>query len=128
MVHVKENFSSCVTYRQKTFQGQGGLLDYINQDYLPDWLNGRISVEMSEGGLVPKSYYMSMEEFEKDQSPGPHWLEESTYNSTTRMKVSYLFLKDFNRNFTNCQFSVKGATSRGYHKSYHQRFCDNMGL
>ncbi len=35
-----------------------------------------------EGGLVPKSYYMSVEEFEKDQSPGPHLLEDSIYNST----------------------------------------------
>ncbi len=40
-----------------------------------------------EGGLVPKSYYMSVEEFEKDQSPGPHLLEDSIYNSTAR-KIS----------------------------------------
>jgi hypothetical protein len=64
-------------------QGSGGLVDYINPDFIPDWLGGPMVTEIPEGGLVPKSYYMSVEEFEKDQSPGPHLLEDSIYSSTT---------------------------------------------
>jgi len=45
-------------------------------------LGGAKRLPLSDGGIIPKSYYMSMEDFEKDQSPGPH-LEDSTYSSTT---------------------------------------------
>ena len=50
---------------------------------IPDWLGGPSFCPIPEGGLVPKSYYMSVEEFEKDQSPGPHLLEDSFYNSAS---------------------------------------------
>jgi len=71
-------------YGGNDYQGSGGLVDYINPDFIPDWLGGPMVTEIPEGGLVPKSYYMSVEEFEKDQSPGPHLLEDSIYSSTTR--------------------------------------------
>ena len=65
------------------FQGPGGLADYIDCSLIPDWLGGPSCCPIPEGGLVPKSYYMSVEEFEKDQSPGPHLLEDSFYNSAS---------------------------------------------
>ena len=71
-------------YGGNDYQGQGGLVDYISQEHIPDWLGGPKQTDIPEGGLVPKSYYMSLEEFEKDQSPGPHLLEDSIYNSTSR--------------------------------------------
>ena len=71
-------------YGGNDYQGPGGLVDYIDQDIIPNWLGGPKQTDIPEGGLVPKSYYMSVEEFEKDQSPGPHLLEESIYNSTSR--------------------------------------------
>ena len=71
-------------YGGNDYQGQGGLVDYISPEYIPDWLGGQKLTEIPEGGLVPKSFYMSVEEFEKDQSPGPHLLEDSIYNSTSR--------------------------------------------
>ena len=52
------------------------------------WLGGPKALDIPDGGLVPKSYYMSVEEFEKDQSPGPHLMEDSFYNSASR-KLKY---------------------------------------
>ena len=71
-------------YGGNDYQAQGGLTDYISPDYIPDWLGGPMKTEVPEGGIVPKSYYMSEEEFVKDQSPGPHLLDGSIYSSTTR--------------------------------------------
>ena len=67
-------------------QGPGGLADYIDCSLIPDWLDGPSFCPIPEGGLVPKSYYMPVEEFEKDQSPGPHLLEDSFYNSASSMR------------------------------------------
>ena len=48
-----------------------------------DFLGG-VCPTKTEGGIVPKSFYMSVEEFVKDQSPGPHFLEESSsYHSVS---------------------------------------------
>ena len=59
---------------------------------IPDWLGGpSFCPIVPEGGLVPKTYYMSVEEFEKDQSPGPHLLEDSFYNSASSMFILFSF-------------------------------------
>ena len=79
-------------YGGNDYQGPGGLIDYIDQDLIPNWLGGPKQTDIPEGGLVPKSYYMSVEEFEKDQSPGPHLLEDSIYNSTSREYSRVLLL------------------------------------
>ena len=75
-------------YGGNDYQNTGGLVDYINPEFIPDWLGGPYRIpEIPEGGLVPKSYYMSVEEFVKDQSPGPHpLLEETFYHSTSLVK------------------------------------------
>jgi hypothetical protein len=59
----------------------GGLRDYIPEDCIPDWLGGPANTGIPEGGLVPKSLYMTPQEFEKDQSPGPHLMDNSCYQS-----------------------------------------------
>jgi len=59
----------------------GGLKDYIPEEWIPDWLGGPASTGIPEGGLVPKSFYMTAQEFEKDQSPGPHLMDSSCYHS-----------------------------------------------
>ena len=71
-------------YGGNDYQDPGGLVDYVEN--IPEWLGGTSARDIPEGGLVPKSYYMSVEEFEKDQSPGPHLLEESFYHSTSLSK------------------------------------------
>ncbi len=44
-----------------------------------------------EGGLVPKSLYMTPQEFEKDQSPGPHLMDNSCYQSIALTKGQVKF-------------------------------------
>ena len=45
-----------------------------------------IFLGIPEGGLVPKSLYMTPQEFEKDQSPGPHLMDNSCYQSIALTK------------------------------------------
>ncbi len=73
-------------YGGNDYQHPGGLVDYIEQAFIPDWLGGPGKTEIPEGGLVPKSFYMSVEEFVKDQSPGLHLLEELFYHSMSLSK------------------------------------------
>jgi len=64
----------------------GGLKEYIPEEWIPDWLGGPAETGIPEGGLVPKSFYMSPQEFEKDQSPGPHLMDNSCYHSISLNK------------------------------------------
>lgn len=64
----------------------GGLNDYLPEERVPDWLGGPANTGIPEGGLVPKSFYMTPQEFEKDQSPGPHLMDNSCYHSITLSK------------------------------------------
>ncbi len=113
-------------YGGNDYQGPGGLVDYICPEYIPDWLGGSRSTEIPEGGLVPKSYYMSVEEFEKDQSPGPHLLEDSIYNSTSRNSISQLTLLALMRHLFACSF--QGTSSRRHYPDHGQGLCHHLGL
>ena len=73
-------------YGGNDYQDPGGLVDYMSPEFIPQWLGGQARTDIPEGGIVPKSHYMPVEEFEKDQSPGPHFLEESFYHSTSLSK------------------------------------------
>lgn len=42
-------------------QGIGGLTDYIDGDFIPDFLGGPAECGIREGRLVPKSLYRSLE-------------------------------------------------------------------
>lgn len=56
-------------------QQSAGLKDYLPEEMIPNWLGGQAVSRIPEGGPVPKSFYMTSQEFEKDQSPGPHLIE-----------------------------------------------------
>lgn len=43
------------------FQGPGGLTDYIDNEFIPDFLGGPAECNIREGRLVPKSLYRSLE-------------------------------------------------------------------
>ena len=98
-------------YAGDHFLGPGGLSEYLPEDKIPDWLGGASSTGgiedtlllkqilifiinisgIPEGGLVPKSYYMSPQDFEKDQSPGPHLTDNSCYQSISLNKSQVSF-------------------------------------
>jgi len=73
--------------RGEQFLGPGGLKEYVPEEWIPDWLGGPAATGIPEGGLVPKSFYMSPQDFEKDQSPGPHLTETSCYQSISLNKA-----------------------------------------
>eukprot|EP00092_Neocalanus_flemingeri_P014563 GFUD01015712.1.p1 GENE.GFUD01015712.1~~GFUD01015712.1.p1 ORF type:complete len:748 (+),score=196.06 GFUD01015712.1:565-2808(+) len=73
--------------RGDQFLGPGGLKEYLPEERIPDWLGGPAATGIPEGGLVPKSFYMSPTEFEKDQSPGPHLTDSSCYQSISLNKA-----------------------------------------
>ncbi|KAM5198671.1 SEC14-like protein 5 isoform 2-T2 [Hipposideros larvatus] len=65
------------------YQGPGGLVDYLDQEVIPDFLGGECLCNVPEGGLVPKSLYLTEEEQEHaDQMH--QWRE--TYQSASVLR------------------------------------------
>ncbi|XP_037056554.1 SEC14-like protein 5 [Peromyscus leucopus] len=52
-------------YSGSNYQGPGGLVDYLDKDVIPDFLGGESVCNVPEGGLVPKSLYLTEEEQEQ---------------------------------------------------------------
>lgn len=55
-------------YSGKDYFGPGGLVNYIDQQYIPDFLGGECYCDVPEGGLVPKGLYLPEEEL-SDKEP-----------------------------------------------------------
>ncbi|KAG5278249.1 hypothetical protein AALO_G00096850 [Alosa alosa] len=53
-----------LVYSGNNYQGPGGLVDYIDQEIIPDFLGGDCLCHVSEGGQVPKSYYQTEEDLD----------------------------------------------------------------
>lgn len=70
-------------YAGNDYQGPGGLVDYINKDFIPDFLGGDCLCDIPEGGLVPKSLYRTAEELENEEVK--LWTE-SIYKSASIFK------------------------------------------
>ncbi|XP_035876850.1 SEC14-like protein 5 isoform X2 [Phyllostomus discolor] len=51
-------------YSGSNYQGPGGLVDYLDREVIPDFLGGECVCNVPEGGLVPKSLYLTDEEQE----------------------------------------------------------------
>ncbi|XP_004864894.1 SEC14-like protein 5 isoform X1 [Heterocephalus glaber] len=70
-------------YSGSDYQGPGGLVDYLDRDVIPDFLGGDSVCNVPEGGLVPKSLYLTEEEQEQaDQLR--QWSE--TYHSASVLR------------------------------------------
>ncbi|KAA0705263.1 SEC14-like protein 1 [Triplophysa tibetana] len=54
-------------YAGNDYQGTGGLVDYINKDFIPDFLGGDCLCDIPEVGVVPKSLYRTAEELENEE-------------------------------------------------------------
>uniref|UniRef100_A0A8C9PDN7 SEC14 like lipid binding 5 n=1 Tax=Spermophilus dauricus TaxID=99837 RepID=A0A8C9PDN7_SPEDA len=70
-------------YSGSNYQGPGGLVDYLDKEVIPDFLGGESVCNVPEGGLVPKSLYLTEEEQEQaDQLR--QWSE--TYHSASVLR------------------------------------------
>ncbi|XP_045447995.1 protein real-time [Melitaea cinxia] len=72
--------SKFLFYGGKDYLQPGGLLDYIPKDLIPDFLGGPCKSFVHEGGLVPKSLYVSGAFTERDGDP---LCEDSIYKSVS---------------------------------------------
>ncbi|XP_049873679.1 protein real-time isoform X2 [Pectinophora gossypiella] len=75
--------SKFLFYGGKDYLQPGGLLDYIPKDLIPDFLGGPCKSFVHEGGLVPKSLYVSGAFTERDGDP---LCEDSIYRSVSLSK------------------------------------------
>ncbi|KAM9584246.1 SEC14-like protein 5 isoform 1-T1 [Trichechus inunguis] len=70
-------------YSGSNYQGPGGLVDYLDKEVIPDFLGGECVCNVPEGGLVPRSLYLTEEEHERaDQLR--RWAE--TYHSASVLR------------------------------------------
>ncbi|XP_026773037.3 SEC14-like protein 1 isoform X2 [Pangasianodon hypophthalmus] len=54
-------------YAGNDYQDSGGLVDYIDREFIPDFLGGDCPCDVPDGGLVPKSLYHTAEELENEE-------------------------------------------------------------
>ncbi|XP_036135752.1 SEC14-like protein 5 [Molossus molossus] len=70
-------------YSGSNYQGPGGLVDYLDKEVIPDFLGGECMCNVPEGGLVPKSLYLTEEE--QEQAEQLHQWRE-TYQSASVLR------------------------------------------
>ncbi|XP_051692264.2 SEC14-like protein 5 isoform X3 [Oryctolagus cuniculus] len=70
-------------YSGRDYQGPGGLVDYLDRDVIPDFLGGESLCNVPEGGLVPKSLYLTEAEQEHTEQLR-QWSE--TYHSASVLR------------------------------------------
>ncbi|KYQ49991.1 Protein real-time [Trachymyrmex zeteki] len=70
-------------------QGPGGLNEYINQEFIPDFLGGSSETYVMEGGVVPKNLYR----VDLEGTTGEH--EHSLYHSISlsRSQTHHVFIE-----------------------------------
>lgn len=66
-------------YGGNDYQGAGGLIEFIDKKYIPDFLGGDCFCDVPEGGLVPKTLYK--EEFTEKSPDGPPLCTASLYQT-----------------------------------------------
>lgn len=85
---IDENTSKkFMIYGGNDYKGPGGLVDFIDEKYIPDFLGGESYCDVPEGSLVPKSLYK--EEF-MDRSP-----EEPPLNVDGSLYQTSYIIKDY---------------------------------
>ncbi|XP_054462975.1 SEC14-like protein 1 [Anoplopoma fimbria] len=72
-----------LVYAGNDYQGPGGLVDYIDNEIIPDFLGGDCMCDIPEGGTVPKSLYRTAEELESEEN---RLLTDSIYKSASVFK------------------------------------------
>lgn len=72
-----------LVYAGNDYQGPGGLVDYIDREIIPDFLQGDCMCDIPEGGMVPKFLYRTAEELESEEN---RLLTDSIYKSASIYK------------------------------------------
>ncbi|XP_068605936.1 SEC14-like protein 1 [Brachionichthys hirsutus] len=72
-----------LVYAGNSYQGPGGLVDYINKEIIPDFLGGDCMCDIPDGGMVPKSLYRTAEVLESEEN---RLLTDSIYKSASIFK------------------------------------------
>ncbi|KAL0102728.1 hypothetical protein PUN28_018200 [Cardiocondyla obscurior] len=78
-----------IFYCGTDYQEQGGLSEYINQEFIPDFLGGSSETYVMEGGVVPKNLYR----MDLEGTSGEH--EHSLYHSISlsRGQTHHVFIE-----------------------------------
>lgn len=81
-----------------------GLINYIDEEFIPDFLGGKSRENICEGGLIPKSLYMPDEEYERERSEDNPLCESSIYNciSLARGQVHEVVVPNQDRGAVIC--------------------------
>ncbi|GAB6020388.1 hypothetical protein CHUAL_003093 [Chamberlinius hualienensis] len=81
-----------------------GLLNYIDEEFLPEFLGGKCAMEVSEGGLIPKALYLPDEEYERGSSEDNPLNLNSIYNviSLNRGQVHEVVLTSLDKGCVIC--------------------------
>lgn len=132
MVKDERTRQKFLLYGNNDYLGPGGLVDHISEKYIPDFLGGPCQVsgccccrrlfsssapnpdvnnprvipqvDVPDGGLIPKSLYMSDEEYERQRSVDNPLCEESIYNciSLGRGQVHEVVINNQDRGAVIC--------------------------
>ncbi|KAH6943759.1 hypothetical protein HPB50_026935 [Hyalomma asiaticum] len=60
-----------------------GLAEFVDPSYLPDFLGGPCQTSIPDGGLIPKTFYMSEEDYEREKADGMHLFDDTMYHSVS---------------------------------------------
>lgn len=72
-----------LVYAGNDYKDSGGLVDYIDNEIIPDFLRGDCMCDIPEGGMVPKSLYRTAEELESEEN---RLLTDSIYKCASIFK------------------------------------------
>ncbi|KAF2356884.1 CRAL-TRIO lipid binding domain [Trinorchestia longiramus] len=78
--HTRSKF---LFYGGNDYQEAGGLVDYMSDDYIPEFLGGKCQSLVGEGGLVPKNLYLPGEEIEAGGRQHLQLSDQSIYRSVS---------------------------------------------
>uniref|UniRef100_A0A6A7FYP6 SEC14-like protein 5 n=2 Tax=Hirondellea gigas TaxID=1518452 RepID=A0A6A7FYP6_9CRUS len=78
--HTKSKF---LFYGGNDYQDPGGLVDYMSEEFIPEFLGGKCKSLVCEGGLVPKNLYLPGEEVESVGKQHLQLSDQSIYQSVS---------------------------------------------
>ncbi|XP_064478235.1 SEC14-like protein 1 [Ornithodoros turicata] len=70
-----------------TFFGGGDchapIAEFVDPTFVPDFLGGPSRTSIPDGGIIPKNFYMSEEDYEREKAEGFHLFDDTMYHSVS---------------------------------------------